>query len=264
MNDEDLGVYVNVETVKEPFLARNYPTATGKLWEGTGSDFWPGHWSGTFEPETDAAEEDRSQLDATATALSTLSGDALLDALAPLVDVDQVIHYWAVESVVSHHDGYHENGNNFCVYIDDEIGRIQLFPWDTDFDYAPVGSSIFLANTSLPRELYNIPETRAQFLAEVESLLDTWESSEQLAEIERIRGLLTPIPQRSGMREELQMMIIWQKDLKRWIASRVANVSTQLANAPATVPPDQPEHWCEVFPTDARAWVPARPGPWRR
>jgi hypothetical protein len=97
VNDEDLGVYVNVETIKEPFLARNFPTATGKLWEGTGSDFWPGLWSGTFEAETDAAEEDRTQLDATATALSTLSSDALLDALEPLVDIDQVIHYWAAE-----------------------------------------------------------------------------------------------------------------------------------------------------------------------
>jgi hypothetical protein len=66
------------------------------------------------------------------------------------------------------------------------------------------------------------------------------------------------------MEDELQMMLNWQRDLKRWIASRAANVSGQLANAPATVPPDQPVHWCEVFPVDARAWTPAVPGPWLR
>ena len=129
-----------------------------------------------------------------------------------------------------------------------------------------MASPIFEARTSLPRQLYNIPQTRTQFLANVRGVLQTaWQADAQLAEIDRVRALLTPVLQGSGMQDELREMLIWQRDLKRWIASRAASVNSQLANPPANVPPDQPPHWCDVFtPADARAWTPERPGPWRR
>ena len=33
-------LYVNVESIKEPFLGRVFGDATGRLYEGTLSDFW--------------------------------------------------------------------------------------------------------------------------------------------------------------------------------------------------------------------------------
>ena len=157
-----------VETIKEPFLARNFPSAAGKLWEGTVSDFWPGSWSGTFEPETDAAEEDRTELDATATALSTLSGQALLDELGRYVDVDQFIRYWAAEAVVGHLDGYHVNGNNFFAYVDPTVARAQFFPGTQIRISPPTARSIRRA--CVARKLYNIP--RPGRTAQVQDLLD--------------------------------------------------------------------------------------------
>ena len=54
VNEEDLGVYVNVEPIDDAFLAhRDLPLACG-LYEGTLSDFRDG-WSDTFSAENDAA-----------------------------------------------------------------------------------------------------------------------------------------------------------------------------------------------------------------
>jgi hypothetical protein len=262
VNGEDLGVYANVETIKEPFLARNFPTATGKLWEGTISDFWPGSWSGTYEPETDAAEDDRHALDAIAAATSTLSGQALLNELALYIDIDQFIDYWAAEAVVGHLDGYAENGNNYFVYIDSDVGLMQFFPWDADYDFNPPVASIFEARMSLARKLYNLPNTRGQFLARVQSLLDTaWRGDISLSEIARMRALLTPVLQAAGMQDELRTMIVWQNALKNWIRARDGDVRAQLANAPPSVDPRQITHPCDFnAPLGAR---PGEPGPWR-
>jgi hypothetical protein len=248
VNGEDLGVYANVETIKEPFLARNFPTATGKLWEGTLSDFWPGSWSGTYEPETDAAEDDRHELDAMAAATSTLSGQALLTELALYMDIDQFIDYWAAEAVVGHLDGYARNGNNYFVYIDSDVGLMQFFPWDADYDFNPPVASIFEARMALARKLYNIPHTRDLFLARVQSLLDTaWRGDISLSEIGRMRALLTPVLQAAGMQDELRQMITWQNRLKDWIRAREDDVRTQLAGAPPSVDPRQIPHPCDLY-----------------
>jgi hypothetical protein len=249
VNGDDLGIFANVETVKEPFLARHFPSAAGKLWEGTISDFWPGSWSGTFEPETDAAEDDRSELDATATALRTLTGDALLTELERYVDLDQFIRYWAAEAVVAHLDGYHRNGNNYFVYIDPTIGRMHLFPWDADSDFYPPGNdaSIFAARMALARKLYNIPQTRMQYLTEVESLLDTvWQPQAYLDEITRMRTLLAPILIAAGMQDELNQMITSQRALRRWIAERDGIVRSQLSQPPPSLTDVQIVHPCDT------------------
>ena len=55
VNGRDLGVYVNVESVKKPFLARHFDDNDGNLYEGTLSDFRTG-WTSTFERKTNKSE----------------------------------------------------------------------------------------------------------------------------------------------------------------------------------------------------------------
>jgi hypothetical protein len=246
VNGEDLGIYASVETVKEPFLARNFADATGPLWEGTVSDFWPGSWSGTFEPETDAAEDDRTALDATATALATLSGQALLAELALHIDLRQFINYWAAEAVVSHVDGYHHNGNNYFVYGDPTANGLQFFPWDADQDFSARDTSIYEARMALARKLYNIPQTRALFLARVQALLDqAWRADISLSEIQRMRNLLVPELIAAGKQDELPAIIAAQNQLRDLISGRAASVMEQLASPPASLPDEQTVHPCD-------------------
>jgi len=63
VNGQNLGVYVNVEEIKEPMLARQFTNTTGNLYEGVLSDFRP-QFVNTFEKKTNEDDPSRADLDA--------------------------------------------------------------------------------------------------------------------------------------------------------------------------------------------------------
>jgi spore coat protein H len=68
VNGEDMGLYVQVESIKTRFLERNFADPTGNLYEGTLSDFRP-DWRGTFEKKTNEGTRDQTDIDAVVNAL---------------------------------------------------------------------------------------------------------------------------------------------------------------------------------------------------
>jgi hypothetical protein len=100
---------------------------------------------------------------------------------------------------------------------------------------------------ALARKLYNIPQTRMQYLTEVESLLDTvWQPQAYLDEITRMRTLLAPILIAAGMQDELNQMIASQRALRRWIAERDGIVRSQLSQPPPSLTDVQIVHPCDT------------------
>ncbi|MFP8873420.1 MAG: CotH kinase family protein, partial [Myxococcota bacterium] len=65
VNGNDLGIYMNVDSIKDPFLVRNFGSAAGNLYEGTTADFRE-NWIGVFEKKNN---DDGSELNAVAEAL---------------------------------------------------------------------------------------------------------------------------------------------------------------------------------------------------
>ena len=78
VNGKGLGLYVHVEEIKPPFLARHFDSAEGNLYEGTISDFTLTH-RGTFEKKTNEDAGDWSDIDAVVAALQD-SSDAGLES----------------------------------------------------------------------------------------------------------------------------------------------------------------------------------------
>lgn len=195
VNGEDLGVYSNVETIKEPFLERHFGDGDGRLYE-SGGDFVPGATDG-FQPKTDEDDPDCSDLDPVVAALQAPAAE-LPAALGAVLDVDAFMTYWAMEVITDHWDGYANNLNNFFLYHDPTSDRFQFIPWGIDALFT--GStrttrpmSVF-ACASLPWHLYDVPETRALYLARMRELLDTvWDEDAILAEIARMQELIEPI-----------------------------------------------------------------------
>ena len=68
VNGKELGLYVHVEEIKAPMLARHFDSAEGNLYEGTVSDFTP-EYRGTFEKKTNEEADDWSDVDAVLAAL---------------------------------------------------------------------------------------------------------------------------------------------------------------------------------------------------
>lgn len=72
--------------------------------------------------------------------------DAMWTVIQANFDVDQVINYFAVNSLISHWDGYF---NNYFLYHDTKRKKWTMYPWDQDSTWSQRGGS--------PEELYRMP-----------------------------------------------------------------------------------------------------------
>lgn len=199
VNGKYLGIYTHVESVKKPFLRRNFGEDTGALYEGTLTDLYPPsiEW---FEGKTKEADETVGR--AFLKELSDLAADELSTAedIAELVDVDHFLKFWAVETVINFWDGYTQNQNNFFIYRNPANGLAYFAPWGADscfgrrpqFTRRPgMNSESVRATGILANKLYRcegIPQRYRQSLETV--LAEVWQEAELLAEINRIEQLL--------------------------------------------------------------------------
>jgi hypothetical protein len=195
VNGEDLGVYSNVESIKESFLERHFGDGEGQLYESGGA-LVPGG-TGGFQPKVDEENPDCTDLDALVTALEA-PDDELPAALEPVLDVDAFLTFWSMEVITDHWDGYANNQNNYFLYHDPTSDRFHFIPWGTDAlftgrERTTRPSSVF-ACASLPWHLYDVPATRDRYLARLSELLDTvWDEDAILAEIDRMETLIAAV-----------------------------------------------------------------------
>ncbi len=239
VNGQDLGIYTNVESYKKRFLSRHFDDNEGRLYEGTFADFHD-EWMGTFEPKTGEENEDRSDLQAIKTALE-LPDDELEAALSDVVDLDEFMHFWAVESLVNHGDGYATDRNNFYIYFDPTTGLANFMPWGTDgaFGDNKFNDGLTFVDSMLTRRLYGLPATQAQYVATMRDLLDTvWDEEALLAEADRMEALIEPV-----VGHELGGQIDAVKD---YISGRRAAFEPVLDDPPAFDDPFPPVP-CEEF-----------------
>jgi hypothetical protein len=207
VNGEDLGVYVQVEPMKAPMLARHFESGEGALYEGTLSDIREG-WLGTFEPKNDAAEADGGAAVAALAEAAAADDAELLDALDTVMDLDAFYRFWAVEILSQHGDGYTGNHNNFYLYVDPADGRAHFLPWGTDMtwgvweaahagdeeDAEPLPPPEILTTSQLPYRLRSHPdgaERLADAMADV--LANRWDPEGQQARIDQMLALATPV-----------------------------------------------------------------------
>ncbi len=195
VNGEDLGIYSNVESIKKNFLRRHFSDDSGNLYESGGS-FTPGGTSG-FQPKVSKAAPDCSDLDPVVTALQSSDAD-LYANLGAVVNIDKFMTYWSMEVLTDHWDGYANNRNNYFFYNDPAAGQLQFIPWGIDALFTgrqrtTRPASVFACD-SMAWRLYDVPQTRALYIAKLRELIDTvWDESAILAEITRMEALLSPL-----------------------------------------------------------------------
>lgn len=197
VNGEDLGVYANVESIRRRFLGTHFADTTGNLYEGQVADLRAG-WVDNYE-DKNGNSGDRSDLQLLVTAAASPDG-SLVDALDPVLDLDEFMTFWATEVLVGHWDGYAGDRNNHYLYRDPSTAKFAFLPWGPDSAFgdpnpflpgAPPESA--WANSILTRRLYALPATRAQYQARLRALLDTvWDEDALNAEIDRVAAMIGP------------------------------------------------------------------------
>jgi hypothetical protein len=203
VNDEPLGVYSNVESIRKPFLRRSFGDGSGMLVEGTITDLVP---ESLARLEIQGADKpgDRDRLEKLAAVLA--SPDPLdMERLGSLVDLDDFFTFWAVESLLNIWDGYTANQNNYFAYADPADGLFRFIPWGADAaaGLAPGFGGPFAprrtappvaAQAALPNRLYFTPGMADRYRGTLERVLDeVWHEDELLAEVDRLEHLLTPV-----------------------------------------------------------------------
>ncbi len=193
LNGKDLGIYTHVESIKRHFLRRNFDSDEGNLYEAQVADF--GEFTQqNFQLKTNEELNERSDLDAVANALKA-DDDNLPGLLEQVVDVDEFLSFWAMESITGHWDSATGNANNYFVYNDPATGLFHYIPWgadgsmELDHSLAP-GTGPLYRYIAIPARLFKIPEYRDRYHQRLLSLLDeVWDEGALHAEVDRIRDL---------------------------------------------------------------------------
>lgn len=197
INNEDMGVYSHVESIKKPFLKRYYNDKSGNLYEAQIADIGS-HLNQRFELKTNKTANDRSDLDQLAQVLS-LEDSEFLDQLPQHIDLEEFITYWAVETLIGHWDSATGNTNNYYMYHNPSDGLFHFIPWGTDSAFTSQNifkpnSDPLYKNLSIAKRLYDIEETRTKYFSAINKLLtEVWNEDALLDNLEKVQ-LLTGTP----------------------------------------------------------------------
>lgn len=130
VNGAPYGLYSVVDNIDGDFLERWYEEPDGSMWEMFDVDFLLSDIP-RFEHET--GPDDRTVLDAIAAVLDVAEpGDWA--ALAPYVDGENFLRYFAVSAVIGQYDAYPYSfpGDDIHVYLDPSDNRLDFIPHGTD------------------------------------------------------------------------------------------------------------------------------------
>jgi hypothetical protein len=200
VNGEDLGIYSNVESIKKNFIGRHFDDNGGNIYE-SGGEWLPGY-TGGFQPKTNKDMPDCSDLDPVVTAMQASDAD-FPGEIAEVIDLDAFLTYWGMEVLTDHWDGYANNRNNHFFYHDPTSDKMHWIPWGIDALFTgrqrtTRPDSVFACG-SIPWRLYDVPETKAMYLAKLRDLIATvWDEDAIIDEIDRMEALITPIADPNG------------------------------------------------------------------
>ena len=138
VNNQNFGVYVNLEPTHELYMQRNVGNSLGNLYETEWRfDLTKGNLDKTFNQEGFSKFEDQQDL-----ALAIAQFDKGFSAAKLVLDVEEIVRVFAMQAVVKHWDGYPNNTfiYNDMVAVEDpkiENVRLKLIPSGIDGIFSP-------------------------------------------------------------------------------------------------------------------------------
>ncbi len=145
INGENWGVYVNQEQFSKDFIQENFRTTKGARWKVRGSPMgrggldYVGDDLEVYKQRYDMKsgdDEDWQALVKLCKTLSTTPPAELEAALAPMLDIDSVLWFLALDCGLMNSDGYWIRASDYSLYRDAE-GRFHLIPADMNEAFRP-------------------------------------------------------------------------------------------------------------------------------
>jgi spore coat protein CotH len=141
INGEHWGIYTNLEQINRDFVADRFKGENGVRWkvpgspgsraglEYTGDD--PEPYKRLFEIKNKDTRRSWDALVNLTKVLNTTPDDRLEAALSPILNLDGVLKFLALDNVLVNSDGYWTRGSDYYLYLD-EAGRFHVLPGDTN------------------------------------------------------------------------------------------------------------------------------------
>lgn len=168
INGHDHGLYVIKEGFDKFWLRRNFPDATGNLYDGG----FLQDVDNDLERDEGTGPDDHKDLRALAEAADTHDLKARREALGKLLDLDQFITYWAIQNLLCDWDGYIYNRNNYRLYHEPRSGRFTFVPHGMDQMFHDVGFRLDQGATGLvARQVQELSGFRDRYFDRVEAVL---------------------------------------------------------------------------------------------
>jgi spore coat protein CotH len=208
LNGIDQGIYLLREPINQQFLVRHFgkDRSKGNLYEIV-QDIDPVRFPERLDLK-DEEEDKRSRDDVRSLAVAARSAtpETFAQVIAPHLDLDRFITYFALETATSHADGYANNTNNTYLYHMPGDDRFVFLPQGADQSFWAAAQSkrIYAPGQlrtagSLARQVLDVPELRKKFDAEFQRVgrAPVWDKAALLArvaQVERLLAMATPGP----------------------------------------------------------------------
>lgn len=251
VNKKYLGIYSNVETIAKPYLRRRFGNDEGNLYEGTLADFYP-QAIDRLEIKTNRKNHDAKKITKLAKLLATQDAIAI-EEIDRIVDIDNFLKYWTMESLLSFWDGYTNNQNNFWVYDNVAKGKLYFMPWGADMAFmqppffVPIGqsqSASVYAQSMLANRLIHDESIARKYRETMKwQLANTWKEKELIETIDRLEVLLKPhLHQRQSAAPNAM------KNVRQFIQGRRDLIENELEAWPVKTPPEprKPMYYVDI------------------
>jgi hypothetical protein len=212
INGENWGVYINLQQFNGEFT-KEAGHGSGERWKVPGSPrsrggglAWlgedPEQYKRYYEIRGKDKPESWAKLINLAKVLNQTPVPKLVAALEPILDIDEVLRFLAIEKVLINNDGYWTRGSDYSLYVDKQ-DRFHVVPHDVNETMRPIenlGWGRFDSDSNreegavdldlfagaddptkpLLNRLMQVPELRAKYLGYVRDINDKWLTWERL------------------------------------------------------------------------------------
>jgi hypothetical protein len=193
INGESWGVYANQQKFDKEFVRDFFHTTKGTRWRSPNNSRGGGfgylgddvavykRWYALKSKDDPKAWADLAHL---CKVIDQTPPEQLAKALEPILDLNNVLAFLALDYTLINNDGYWNDGSDFAVYQDVKR-RFHLLPHDANEGFRPAGRSgagvkldPFVAtndvNKALRHKLLAVPELRTRYLRYVQDIAENW------------------------------------------------------------------------------------------
>jgi Ca2+-binding EF-hand superfamily protein len=146
INGECWGVYTNVQQFNKEFVAENFKTRKGARWKVPGSPGGRGgleyagdnieEYKRRYQIKSEDNDKDWKALINLCKVLNTTPPDKLEEALKPILDIDGLLWFLALDISCINCDGYWIRASDYSIYRDDK-GKFHILPHDMNECFRP-------------------------------------------------------------------------------------------------------------------------------